>query len=88
MHLELIWKKTKVKPAELDLKVPDLLFHLWAWFCELDSKRTAGFASLNPISFSELKAWSDLTGQKPTPTEVKILMKMDAVMVENHGRDS
>lgn len=52
--------------------------HLWEWFKDLNSGRTGSDFGANPLTFSEISAWSLLTGNKPTPWEVSMLKAMDA----------
>jgi hypothetical protein len=58
--------------------IPETLAHVWAWFCDLD----AGRAGKAPISWSDLKAWAELTGRTPRPWEVHLLRKLDRVRLE------
>lgn len=34
--------------------------HIWAYWLEISGTRDAGFASLAPITYRELKAWADV----------------------------
>lgn len=52
---------------------------MWRWYCELGGSRTNNGFGLNPISYSEIKAWADLTGAEPTPWEVSLLKRLDQV---------
>jgi hypothetical protein len=57
---------------------PKELEHVWSWFLELCSGRAnTGFGPA-PISFSEVKAWSEMTGVTPTPWEVTLLKRLDS----------
>lgn len=49
------------------------------WFCELSAARTGTGFGANPISFSEIEAWAKMTRSKPTPREVLLIRKLDAV---------
>lgn len=55
--------------------------HLFDWFLELSAARGAGMSGPLGISYSELLAWSRLTGRRPAPWEVEILRALDAVFL-------
>ena len=48
---------------------------VWEWFWELDKGRQTGFGP-NAISWSDLKAWQQLTGARPEPWEVVAMYQM------------
>jgi hypothetical protein len=67
LHLE---KSTKTTPPELALsrKPPQVLYHVWQWFCQFDHSE--------PLTFAEVLAWTELTRTSPTAGEVQLLMKL------------
>ncbi len=54
--------------VEDDPDVPMCVEHVWSWFLDL----TMG----EDMSYSELRAWVDMTGNAPTPMEVDMLRAM------------
>ncbi len=75
-------QSTGKHPAELDgPDIPPALYHVWAWFLELDEARTSNGMGPNPITFSEIQAWSTLTGNKPRPHEIKMLKRLDQTRI-------
>lgn len=67
---------------ELDGPVcPPFLVYLLEWFAELSAARGSGVHGANPLSFAEIAAWASLTGSDPTPAEVHILRRIDAVFI-------
>ncbi|MEQ1405636.1 hypothetical protein ABK249_11895 [Neorhizobium sp. Rsf11] len=56
---------------------------LWQWFLDLNKTRTYHQAGPNPISHSEILAYSQLTGWSIEPRHVAILRAMDAVWIEH-----
>ena len=63
------------------LAVPDIpaaLAHIWEWFCDLHAARSGNGGGPNPISYSEIMAWSLLTGRAPAPRDVRAIMDIDA----------
>jgi len=47
----------------------------------LSSGRTAGFSGANPITFEQIKAWKELTGEPLSPRDVEAIKSLDAVFV-------
>lgn len=55
---------------------------LWEWFGELDRARHGnGFGAL-PITFTEIRAWAELSGVELAEWEVRALRAMDDVALE------
>lgn len=77
-HAEQFYKATGIYPEELDgPELPDTLIHIWDWFQELNQAREFDEYGPKAISFSEIQAWCRLRGLKPTPTEVRLIKKLD-----------
>lgn len=69
---------TGVTPPELaDLpQCPPGAEHIWDWFQQLNGKRTFGM-TLNPITWHDIYAWSQLTGTKPKQWELDAISRLD-----------
>jgi len=67
-------------PKQLEpVEMPDCLHYLWGWFCELSGGRGyAEFGAL-PLTFSEIRAWAELTQTEPTAWEVDVIKILDRV---------
>lgn len=53
--------------------------HVWQWFAELSAQRgSGGMGGIEPLGWSSIKAWSELTGVIVRPEEVRMLLAMDA----------
>ncbi len=50
--------------------------YLWEWFVTL----TRG--SAGEVTYSEIKAWSELTGNTPTPEEVAVIVELAVIFAE------
>lgn len=55
--------------------------HLWEWFQELNGARTGNGFGPNPLPFTEISAWSALTGRSPRPWEVQAIRLLDAAYI-------
>lgn len=79
-HLTIIWQQTGKKPEQLEtMKCPALLAHIWQWFLELNQARQYSEMGAMSITFSEILAWSTLSGVSPEPYEVRVLKQLDNV---------
>lgn len=68
---------------------PEEVLHVWSAFLFLSETRAAGFSGPLPITYSEIKSWTELTGNYLSPWEVEAVKKLDAVymrVVNKHGR--
>jgi hypothetical protein len=50
---------------------------VWNYYNDLSSARTSNGYSPNPLSYSEIAAWRDLTDNDITPFEVKVIKRLD-----------
>lgn len=80
-HLASIERQTGRRPvaaeAEVEAECPEPFAHVWDWFYELASRRGAGVAGPNPLTHGDVQAWATMTGRDPTPTEVRLLLRLD-----------
>jgi hypothetical protein len=52
--------------------------YLWNWFWALRHTAPPGETASRPITWTEVKSWSELNHVRPTPGELLIIMAMDA----------
>lgn len=65
--------------AEGDAPEDGLL--LWTWFWELaQGRRNSGFGP-ERLTHTDIKAWAELMGERPSPWQVQALMSMDAAFL-------
>jgi len=64
---------------------PVELQHVWHWFCELDRQRGSNGFGVNPLAFTEIAAWADLTSRSPRPFEMDLLLKLDADAMKHYA---
>lgn len=57
--------------------LPAPVLHLWEWWTELAHGRRSGGFGPEPIGWSDIDAWSRLTGSRPRPHEIGVLMRLD-----------
>jgi hypothetical protein len=61
------------------LDAPYEILYLWQWFCELSNSRQYSEIGAMPLSYSEIKAWAELTHSEPTAWEVDCLKQIDRI---------
>ncbi len=82
-HYEHVEKTTGIRPHELDIPpLPKTTSELWATFLRLHRSRQADA----PIVFSEVLAYSHLTGRIFTPLEVDTISELDALWHQERAR--
>jgi hypothetical protein len=87
-HLEQVAAATGITPP--DLVGPDLpleLAYLLQWWAELSAARGQGFSGPLPLSFTEIDAWSRLTGSALTAFEVSVLRDLDRAFLQSVDHD-
>ncbi|MCB2186481.1 MAG: hypothetical protein KQJ78_08695 [Deltaproteobacteria bacterium] len=51
----------------------------WEWFWDLSAGRGSDGGGAAPLSYREIWAWRELTGENPRPWEIALLRTMDRV---------
>lgn len=63
-------------------EIPAAVEHIWGWFLQLSATRGGGFGPA-PLAYSEIEAWTRMTGDDPTPWELERIMELDRIYL-NH----
>ena len=71
-----------LEELDVESKIPACLQHIWEWFWELRRTAGSGFATPNPITFTEIYNWAKLKGIMIYPFEVEIIKRLDDVFIE------
>jgi hypothetical protein len=84
-HLKAVEEMTGITPQELTtVEVSHIIMYLWEWFLDLNSTRQSGMG-MNAISYSEICAWCELTGNRPSPYEIRVIKLLDRVYLEHYN---
>ena len=69
--------------------IPQCFEYVFNWFLQLSSRRQSGFA-LQPISYSEIKAFFELQHIKPELWELDLIIAFDGIFLDelNKGNDN
>lgn len=76
-----IERRTGEVPEDLipPCEFPKLLSHIWSAFLRLNRSRRGGFSGPEPISYTEIKAYTDLTNRDLEPWEVDTIIELDQI---------
>jgi len=87
-HLETVKGITGQTPKELiPVEVSDIILYLWDWFLQLNSARQNNGFGVSPLSYLEIKAWSDLTQTIISPYEVRVIKQLDTIFINHYSKD-
>jgi hypothetical protein len=87
-HLRRVQEVTGKVPRELADRVdlPGDFRYLWEWYLEIGLSRQHGMSGAQPLLYSEILAWSHLTGVRLQHWEVRALRALDMGFMEiAHG---
>ena len=77
-HLETVERQTGIRPKELNMpEFPDTLSLVWRIFIELSNSRSQGFSGGSPITYEQMKAYTEITGNTIGPAQAEIIQKLD-----------
>jgi hypothetical protein len=86
-HLEQVERQTGRKLQELEAPdFPFTLSYLWSAFLSLNNSRSSGYSS-NPISFTEIKAFVELTHIPLSARDVETIKLLDRKYLEVMNSD-
>lgn len=87
-HLLDVQRQIKRVPPELSdaPDCPDEFLHIWSWFTEIRNSCGSNGFGLSPISYPDILAWSQLTGQTPIPDEVALMMLADRLFLSESAK--
>jgi len=82
-HLLQVERQTGHTPKALEnpTPFPSLLMYIWSAYCSLNSARTAGFSGPNPITYTEIKAWKELTETPLKAWDIQAIKRLDQVFI-------
>ena len=63
------------------VELPEVFRYVWQDFLALNSARTSNGFGVNPLSYSEIKAYYDLQQYLPEPWEADLIRYMDATVM-------
>lgn len=66
--------------------LPDSCKHVWYWFNDLSSSRVSGGFGINPLQYSDIKAYFDLIKVEPFDWELSLIKRFDMELVKFYAK--
>lgn len=70
-QLQQVEKSTGRKMPALHMELPPAFGYVWITYLEVSRG--------NPLTYTEIKAWCDLTGNRLTNTELELILRLDTL---------
>jgi hypothetical protein len=88
--LEAAARQTGKAIEELEdlVELPDTMTFVWRYFIDLHNSRTAGAFGINPITFSDIKAYFDLNNVVPMDWEISAIKQLDGIALRVHAEEA
>ena len=64
-------------------ELPSLASHIWGWFIELHESRGNNGMGTSPITYRDIRDWSDITRTRIEPWEIRALRKVDSAFLQS-----
>lgn len=69
-------------------KCPQSLMYIWEWFMDLHRSRGSNGFGVNPLSWTEIKSWSDLMRKDLEVWEVQVIKNIDGLFLTQWHEDN
>lgn len=88
--MQSVWRQTGIRPKEFEdlIELPDCCFQVWKWFIDLHNTRGSNGFGINPISFTEIKAYFDLLDIKPEEWELTLIKRFDNEALSAYAKEA
>jgi hypothetical protein len=63
-------------------EIPYCIEHVWEWFWQIHKGRTNNMSGPNPLTWTDLLAWTVVTGIQVRPIEFEIIKEMDSAYLK------
>lgn len=86
----MVQRNTGKTPIELQnlVELPESCYDAWSWFIDLHNARTSTGFGVNPITYSDLHSYFQLSCIQPEVWEIKLIRAMDSVVLEQVAKDT
>lgn len=89
-QLNSVWRQTGVKPKELEelKELPESCQQVWKWFIDLNNSRSSNGYGVNPISYSDIKAYFDLIAVEAEDWELELIKRIDNEALKSYAEEA
>lgn len=67
-------------------ELPPEAAHIWSWFISLHRARGSNGMGPNPLSYTDIHAWSSLTGIGVRQSELDALFEVDQIWLAKQAK--
>lgn len=78
----------RVPELENLVELPESMRYVWLFFIELHNSRSSSGFGINPISYTEIKAYFDLNRIIPSDWEISLIKRMDNEAMKIHAEEA
>ncbi len=73
-------RQTGHRPEELDgPEFPEVLGNVWSAFIDLSNSRNPAFSGVSPITYEQIKAYTEVTQTPLSPKEIEAIKRLDLI---------
>lgn len=85
-----VWRQTGIRPKELEdiIELPESCLQVWKWFIDLHNARGSNGFGVNPIPYTEIKAYFDLMEIQPEDWEVNLIKLFDNEALQAYAKEA
>lgn len=89
-QLNSVWRQTGIKPKELEelKELPESCNQVWKWFIDLNNSRYSNGFGVNPLSYSDIKAYIDLIGIDIEEWELHLIKRIDNEAMDSYSKQA
>jgi hypothetical protein len=89
-QLNSVWRQTGIKPKELEQlkELPESCVPVWKWFIDLNNSRSSNGFGVNPLSYSDIKAYLDLIGVEVEEWELYLIKRIDNEALNSYSKEA
>ena len=89
-QLNSVWRQTGIKPKGLEQlkELPEACTQVWKWFIDLNNSRSSNGFGVNPLSYSDIKAYFDLMGIEIEEWELHLIKRIDNEALNSYSKEA
>ncbi len=69
-------------------ELPESCTQVWRWFIDLNNSRSSNGFGVNPISYSDIKAYIDLIGVEIEDWELQLIKQLDNEAMNSYAKEA
>lgn len=84
------YRANGIMPEELanEPDIPESAAHVWHYFIQLNRARGSNGFGANPLSYTEIKNWCELSGIRLEQWELDAIVEMDSAFITESAKEA